>query len=181
MKKFKYFLLQKEPIDEREILIKLYDTCNGNNWKNNNNWNTFEPLNNWYGITTNNNGNIIKIDLNNNQLTNIIPECIGHLKMLEILNLQNNDLIDGIPSTLSKLKNLKTLKIDLCNLKFITTEMNNEYIKMSIIRWLENIQSFNLMQNAIDGGDSDFIRASIWYSLHPTNVTACILNKKTKN
>lgn len=44
-----------------------------------------------------------------------IPECIGQLKNLEVLDIWYNQ-IDGLPPTISNLKNLK--KLDLRGVNF---------------------------------------------------------------
>lgn len=49
-------------------LEKFYNETNGNQWKNNTNWLSHKPVSEWYGIKTDDDGNIIGIDLHDNNL-----------------------------------------------------------------------------------------------------------------
>ena len=37
---------------QREALLKLYESMNGDNWFDNDNWGTNAPLNTWFGVET---------------------------------------------------------------------------------------------------------------------------------
>eukprot|EP01038_Epipyxis_sp_PR26KG_P005263 gene5263-7313_t len=120
---------------ERLALIDLFNSTNGSQWKNNNNWNTFQPISTWYGITTNKYGRVIKINLSSNhlygslndslssidnlieldlrfnQLFGSIPLSLAHCYQLEKIYLHANKLSGSIPTSLSKLKELKVLDL----------------------------------------------------------------------
>ncbi|XP_028054595.1 receptor-like protein 34 [Camellia sinensis] len=51
------------------------------------------------------------IDLSSNKFEGEIPEFIGNLKGIQLLNLSNNDLNGGIPSCLGNLTNLESLDL----------------------------------------------------------------------
>ena len=57
-------------------------------WKNNDNWLSHEDLGEWYGVTTNDAGHVIGLDLSHNNLRGYIPldllEGLPHLKWLNI-------------------------------------------------------------------------------------------------
>lgn len=67
--------------EQKDALIALYNSTNGDNWKNNTNWLSEKPVNQWYGV--NNDiwagdtivGNyILRVQLIDNQLIGTIPE-----------------------------------------------------------------------------------------------------------
>ena len=85
---------------DREALIALYNATNGASWHNKDNWGTTAPLGQWHGVTTDANGRVTRLDLNNNQLSGSIPTELGSLSNLEALSLSQNQLSGPIPSEL---------------------------------------------------------------------------------
>ena len=67
---------------DREALVALYDATDGDDWNDNTNWNSDKPLDQWYGIRTDNNGRVIWISLHSNILTGSIPPELGDLANL---------------------------------------------------------------------------------------------------
>lgn len=65
----KSFTTDTKPNNERDILVAFYNATGGDNWINKENWCTNAPLDDWYGISTDQNGNVAYIDLNRNNLT----------------------------------------------------------------------------------------------------------------
>ncbi len=67
------------PTNECFSLLELYNSTDGANWTNNEGWNVTDTPCSWYGITCeyssgmNNFQNVIKIELQSNQLTGTIP------------------------------------------------------------------------------------------------------------
>lgn len=53
---------------DRDALVALYNATNGANWTNNDNWLFNEPIGNWYGVDTDGNGRVIRLDIHSNQL-----------------------------------------------------------------------------------------------------------------
>ncbi|MEG1038196.1 MAG: hypothetical protein RSE22_07565, partial [Mucinivorans sp.] len=82
-------VLQGKLVDERAILMEFYNATGGPNWENNTNWGSNKPLNQWWGIRTNENNQVVSICLNYsyNNLRGQIPESIYQLRELEILNI----------------------------------------------------------------------------------------------
>ena len=76
-------------LSDREILIKFYESTGGDNWTNNTNWCTDEPLSSWYGVVTRG-GKVIQINLENNGLVN--DANLTGLSDLERLDLNQNQL-----------------------------------------------------------------------------------------
>jgi hypothetical protein len=88
-------------LSQTEILQALYDGTGGDEWVGGNNWffPGFEECD-FTGITCNNDGHIIKIELPQMGLTGTIEESLGFLEHLEELNLSNNFLEGFLPSDL---------------------------------------------------------------------------------
>ena len=91
--------LEEEIAKEREALIALYYATNGDQWKNNTNWCSDKPLNEWYGVSGSN-GHVESLLLSENKLSGSIPMEIGSLQNLTYLNLTQNELSGNIPSSI---------------------------------------------------------------------------------
>ena len=55
--------------DDRAVLVELYNATNGANWEINTNWNSSAPLDQWYGVDTDESGRVTELNLQENQLT----------------------------------------------------------------------------------------------------------------
>ena len=117
-------------------LIALYNSTNGPNWRDNDNWLTDRPLYDWFGLKVNIDGRVTEIDLGgnwldgtlppelgeldqlqrliieNSHLSGIIPREFGRLTQLEYLILRGNDLTGPIPHELGLLPNLRRIDFD---------------------------------------------------------------------
>jgi hypothetical protein len=72
--------------EEIQALNDLYDSTNGNYWKNKYRWKIGDPCTEyWFGIGCNNFGQVDMIIQINNNLTGTIPSSIGNLVNLETL------------------------------------------------------------------------------------------------
>ena len=76
--------------DDRDILVKFYEDTGGDNWKYNTNWCSDLPLSEWYGVKTNNEGRVVGLWLNENNLTG--GGSLSGLDALEVLCCYNNQL-----------------------------------------------------------------------------------------
>ena len=144
---------------EYEALIALYNSTNGDKWTYNNNWGSDKPLNEWYGITVDENGHISQLNLMNNNLSGSLPQNIGDLLYLNALFLGNNHLTGSIPSSIKNLASLQTLNLrvnnwsgsmeaigGLTNLKRLFID----YCQLSDFpEWVRNLQ--NLSSLSLDG------------------------------
>ena len=95
---------------ERGALIALYESTDGDNWKNNSNWLSSAPLYSWYGVITDGRGRVTRLSLGDNGLTGTIP-VLSALTELEELNLRVNRLTGPIPE-LGALRKLKRLYLE---------------------------------------------------------------------
>ena len=111
----------------RCFLIDFYEATGGPNWKRNDNWLTDASLDDWYGVRTNLDEVVTKIELSENDLQGEIPSEIGYLIGLKRLDLHGNRLFGRIPPEIAWLSNLEWLVLsgnrlsgnippDLCSL-----------------------------------------------------------------
>lgn len=94
---------------DRAALIALYDAADGDNWRENANWLSSAPLDDWYGVKTDSDGRVVEVSLWLNKLNGELPSDLGNLAALERLSLPLNSLSGDIPSELGMLSNLKEL------------------------------------------------------------------------
>ena len=97
--------------DDRAALEALYDATNGANWSRNDNWKTDEPLGQWFGVSTDSDGRVTRLELNENQLSGTIPGEIGNLTSLKYLWLHDNGLSGTIPAEIGNLTSLLELEL----------------------------------------------------------------------
>jgi Leucine-rich repeat (LRR) protein len=129
--------------NEREALIALYNSTDGDNWRNNSGWKT-PPLytdgfampgteGTWYGVNVSSD-RVISVSLYCNQLTGSIPPELGNLANLQTLDLAANKLTGSIPPELGNLANLQTLDLSFDGLiGSIPPELGN----LANLQWLE--------------------------------------------
>ena len=95
---------------DRQALIALYNATDGEDWTNNENWLTDEPLGEWQGVTVID-GRVTGVNLVDNQLWGPIPPELGDLSSLEELDLSLNRLTGPIPPELGNLFTLGQLNL----------------------------------------------------------------------
>ena len=96
---------------QREALIAFYNATDGDHWKNNTNWCSDKPLDEWYGVSASD-GYVSSLDLWDNGLKGEIPAEITQLTHLGYLDLQLNSLSGEIPQDIGEhLSNLRTLNL----------------------------------------------------------------------
>ena len=91
---------------DKDALIALYESTDGDNWVSNQNWLSNGPIGTWYGVITDENDRVIELDLSDNELSSTIPSEFGHLTYLEVLYLSENQLSGTIPPALGILSHL---------------------------------------------------------------------------
>lgn len=94
------------PETDREVLEALYEAWGHPRWYG---WQTDAPLGEWEGVTVNEEGRVVELDLRYSGLGGELPSQIGELDRLERLFLQENDFTGEIPPELGNLKNLRLL------------------------------------------------------------------------
>ena len=96
---------------DRAALGALYIATGGASWITSTNWLSDRPLDEWHGLTTNSDGRVAGLVLDNNRLTGPIPAELGDLTILQTLDVRFNQLRGSIPAELSSLTNLEYLSL----------------------------------------------------------------------
>ncbi|MBF0450089.1 MAG: hypothetical protein HQK75_05260 [Candidatus Magnetomorum sp.] len=130
-------ILSDFPQSEREALIAIYQSTNGNNWTHNSGWIGLTGTEcSWYGIECNTDKNhvigiqladndlrgelpqntqqlthLVRLDLRANQLSGQIPDGIGTMNALTHLDLSANQFEGILPDSLAQLNNLESLLV----------------------------------------------------------------------
>ncbi len=131
-------------------LVALYNSTDGANWTNT--WDLSQPMDNWYGITLNEEGCVKDLRLcvdcvcfpcDGNNLVGALPDEIGELVELEYLAIANNPNLTGsIPNTIGQLKKLRSLFMEANN---ISGQIPLE------IGGMASLEDFRFGENSING------------------------------
>jgi Leucine-rich repeat (LRR) protein len=173
-------------------LVALYNSTNGYQWINNENWLTDVPISQWFGIETS--GSIVKkidlslnhlsgglpsefwtlegtsiINLQNNQLTGKIPDRINGLKEVQILNLSYNRLSGTIPALLGSLSNL--IELDLSNNQ-LSGAIPYQIGELTFLRYLD--LSYNELDSEIPSEIGNLLKLRIILNLRNNLLTGPI-------
>ena len=97
---------------DRAVLLSLFEATGGPDWKNNANWGTDAPLDDWYGVEVDARGRVTKLVLRLNDLRGSIPAELGSLAGLTELDLSRNRLFGPIPAELGSLMRLRVLLLN---------------------------------------------------------------------
>ena len=89
--------------EDRETLGNFYETTGGENWDENENWNSPEPPQEWFGVETDEDGNVVSLRLSHNALSGEVPArellCLSELKELALWG-NEEDLSGEVPEEL---------------------------------------------------------------------------------
>ena len=94
---------------DRVALEAFYRAAGGDDWNDNTNWLSNEPLGDWYGVEVDGSGRVKNLELSDNNLTGRIPAAIGLLDSLFILHLRDTTLTGPIPPAIGRLRGLHDL------------------------------------------------------------------------
>ena len=136
------------PATDREILVTFYNALDGPNWEDSGNWLSDAPLGEWHGVTTDDNGRVIWLQMGGTgtrqELSGEIPLELIDLGALEILGL--NDYSGGlrgeIPPEFGNFPNLENLSLGGSGLTGeIPPELGN----------LSNLRNLSIEGNGLTG------------------------------
>ena len=85
---------------ETTFLTTLYNSTDGVDWAENENWASAEPVFKWYGVGIDTRGRVTALWLYYNDLSGELPEELENLSHLKILYLEGNQLTGCIPGGL---------------------------------------------------------------------------------
>ena len=151
-------------VEECQGLVALYESTNGDNWKENSGWLADDTPCNWYGVTCAQ-GHVIELEFYYNKLAGSLPPDIGNLTYLKSLYLVSNQLSGPVPPEIEKLTELQVARLgdnqfssipaELFNLKkLITLDLWGNRLTGEIpdeINKLSNLQELNLSFNQFTG------------------------------
>ena len=154
---------------DRAALVALYNAMEGGSWTTRTNWLSGRPLDEWYGVTTNNGGRVTGLNLSSNSVYGALPAELGDLTKLRELRLADNPLRGPIPAELGDLSNLRVLNLgsqgrgslngpipaalgNLTNLESL--DLSSNELTGPIPAWLgdlTNLRALNLWSNELTG------------------------------
>ena len=96
---------------DRGALASLYHATGGANWVESTNWLTDARLGEWHGVTTDQAGRVMSLELDSNNLVGSIPPQLAQLTRLGRFSVMNNGLGGPIPPELARLSGLHYLDL----------------------------------------------------------------------
>lgn len=132
--------------DDRAVLVEFYNATGGDNWRRRSNWLSDRPLNEWYGVSTTEDGRVDSLIVGSInrpfELSGFIPENLGNLTNLVHLQLEGGSKLSGsIPESLGNLRNLKELHLHGTLSGSIPESLSN----------LRNLEVLNLSSHDLSG------------------------------
>lgn len=103
------------PADQRSILIDMFNSCQGKQWYRNDYWGSAADVCDWYGVGCNN-GDVVLINLDANNLRGHIPASVFRLPKLQVLWLNSNRVSVDF-ANIYEATNLLDLRLDSTGLR----------------------------------------------------------------
>lgn len=98
-------------LDERQALLELHRALQGPKWKVHTHWASSLPVDQWHGIRVNKEGYVTEIHLPSNNLRGSLPDAIGSLQHLRVLDLRLNQVSGFLPPGLAYCYQLTHLQL----------------------------------------------------------------------
>ena len=131
-------------------LVDLYNSTNGPEWEDKDNWLTVSPIDTWEGVVATDRVN--EIDLEGSNLVGVISSIVGELDKLRRLDLSNNNLMGSVPLELANLSDLVELRLNDNNLTGTIPSGLGD---------LENLEELRLNNNSLTGTIPSGIRKTL--------------------
>ena len=131
---------------DRDALEAIYNATGGTGWNQQRHWLSGEPLEDWYGVSTDRFGRVTGLDLYYVGLSGPLPAEIGDLTYLEDLSIAQNVGLSGtLPPELGMLTSLRRIYITGSRLQ---GEIPAE------LAGLTNLQELRLHNNNLERADT---------------------------
>ena len=101
---------------DRAVLVKFYEATGGPQWTRNANWLSDRPLDEWFGVNTDEYERVTALEMTDNDLSGSLPSELGELTRLRFLRLPSNKLTGPIPGELGLLPDLWVISLSQNNL-----------------------------------------------------------------
>jgi len=98
----------EQAMSTHDILVQLFRSTGGQRWLDTTSWEDGQYCD-WFGITCDDKLQPIMIRLDNNNLDGTLPDTVGLIYSLKLLDVSGNRLGGTVPATLRDLPELKTL------------------------------------------------------------------------
>ena len=142
-------VIREGPVATNTIaLMALYNSTDGANWTTNTNWGSSLTLANWDGVTTDADGRVTDLELDDNNLVGTLPSELRSLTSLTSLMLSENKLSGNIPN-LSGLSQLEHL------------DLGDNQLNGTLSGWLGNLTTLEVLSlwgNQLSGTVPDLSR-----------------------
>eukprot|EP00949_MAST-11_sp_MAST-11-sp1_P001324 g1324.t1 len=127
---------------EKAALVDIWRSTSGVHWIRSWDLRSDPCIDGWSGVTCDEEGHVIELDLNGNRLLGYLPRSLNHLKYLQRLDVNHNLLTGKLPKGLGDLTGLKFL--NLSHNKFIGP------IPTAILSRLTNLRLLHMGKNDFD-------------------------------
>ncbi|MBO1349186.1 MAG: VCBS repeat-containing protein [Hormoscilla sp. GUM202] len=122
-------------------LLALYNSTGGESWQTHTGWDVTsetpppaDVVSNWHGVTVRGD-RVTAIELNENDLSGMLPSELGSLSNLQEIDLRNNSLSGTLPYELVSLSNLQ--KLDLSRNYSLSGTLPYEYGSLSNLQEID--------------------------------------------
>ena len=100
-------------LETLDALFALFNRTNGSDWTDRTSWKSDAPLEEWYGVTINEQGQVTELNLANNNLSGILPPELAKLTDLVRIDFSNNEGLTGpLSQAFSELRSLEVLSLE---------------------------------------------------------------------
>jgi len=137
-------------IAEREALIDIYNSTNGDDWSINTNWlGEIGSECTWFGVICDESKHVESLHLFSNNLNGSIPSSLINLTYLKSLLLHNNNITGSIPNELLKITTLESITFNNNKLDNTIISLVNQIIQDELSKWDVNNDNVIGIEEAI--------------------------------